>query len=370
MELEVNRTELLNVLQKTQTIIEKKSTMPILSHVLLQADEDLKIIATDLELKIESICPAKVIQRGEIAIPGTKLYEITRLLSSESVYLKEKENHWVDIKGGRAFFSLASLPAEDFPTFPQTGHLKTVSISANQLRKLIIKTQFSMAREIDETNKELAGIYFEKVSLDQPKVRLVSSDGYRLTYIEAPLPDLDVFQFEKGIIIPKKAVIEILHLTEEKEPLEIGFDETIGIVKTKNNSLFIRLLDKKFPHYESYIPKAYKCEATVPKDGLKEILKRMLTIITTKNKAAKFLFSPSKLLVQVDNSEIGMAMEDIEIEYNSEPFQIIFNTSFLLDVLNVMESPMVHLGLNKEDGCVLTGEEDLGFKALIMPIVG
>ncbi len=373
MELNVEKAVLFGILQKIQTIIEKKTTMPILSHVLLQAKSNLEITATDLELLIKGNCPAQIIQEGKLAVPGAKLYEIIRLLNCDQVYLKENENHWLDIKGGHAFFSLATLPAEEFPDFPETEHLKTIPIDKDLLKELIIKTQISMAREMEQENKELAGIFFEKIKSDpetssEPRLRLVSSDGYRLTYIETPFDKADIFQFETGIIIPRKAIIEMLRLTENGE-LEIGFDDQVGIIKAKNSTLFIRILDKKFPYYESYIPKDNEYEARVPREELRESLKRMLIMITNKNKAAKFLFSPSKLVIQVDNSEIGNAQEDLDIEYKAEPFQIALNTSFLLDVLNVMESSTIHLGLNKKDACVLTGEEDLGFKAIIMPIV-
>ncbi|KPJ65306.1 MAG: hypothetical protein AMJ45_05245 [Syntrophobacter sp. DG_60] len=369
MELNIKKSILFDVLQKIQAVIERRTTMPILSHILLQAESSLEVTATDLELLIKGNCPAQIIQKGEVAIPGAKLYEIIRLLDCDQVYLRENENHWLDIKGGRAFFSLATLPAEDFPDFPETEHLKTISIDQDILKKLVIKTQFSMAREMEEASRELSGIFFEKIKSDIPKIRLVSSDGYRLTYMEAPFSELDVFQFETGIIIPRKAITEMLRLTEGGS-LEIGFDDRVGIVRAKTNTLFIRVLDKKFPHYKSYIPKDDEYEARASRDELREILKRMLVIITSKNKAARFLFNPSKLKVEVDNSEIGTAHEDLDIEYKAEPFQIMLNTSFLLDALNVMESPIVHLGLNKDKACVLTGEEDLGFKALIMPIVG
>lgn len=368
MELNVKKYALLETLQKVQTVIEKRTTMPILSHILLEAKSNLEITATNLELLIKGNCPAQTVQTGKLAIPGAKLYEIIRLLDCEQVYLKENERHWLDIKGGRAFFSLATLPAEDFPNFLQTGHLKTASIDQNLLKRLITKTHFSMARDTEETNRELQGIFFEKIKSDIPKIRLVSSDGYRLTYVEAAFSELNAFQFETGVIIPHKAITEILRLTES-ESLEIGLDEKVGIVKTKTNTLFIRVLDENFPHYESYIPEDNESEARIPREDLREILKRMLVIITSKNKAARFLFSPFKLKVEVDTSEIGTAQEDLDIEYRAEPLQIMLNTSFLLDVLNVMESPIVHLGLNREKACVLTGEEDLGFKAIIMPIV-
>jgi len=375
MEITVLREEILDPLQKIQPLIEKRSTMPILSHTLLNAEKNfLEIFATDLALAFKGVCKTVDSQPGKIVVPAKALYEIIRNLNCETVYLKENENQWLEIKGRNSYFSLASLPVEEFPLFPETEHFNLVSISGELLNKAITKTYFSMAKEELDTN--LAGLCCEKMD---KKLRFVSTDRFRLTYMEFPFEEANMLQFEKNIMIPKKAVLEILRLNPQ-ETLQIGFDSNAGVIKTpaspadgNGNLLYIRLMENRFPQYQHIIPEKNEYEAKIPKLPLKDILRRMNILVSEKIKVAEFLFTKDRLRLFVDNPEIGKAEETLEIEILPRPkeMKFTFNISYLLDVLNALDSEIITFGLNttEKTPCVITGENDIGFKGLIVPII-
>lgn len=373
MELTVSREKLFKTLQKVQPIIEKKSTMPILSHTLLDAKQgSLEVLATDLELAFKGTCSAKVLRPGSITVPARELYEIAKNLSCEKVKLKENENRWLEITGGNSYFCLASLPVEEFPLFPETDHFNTVSISGEMLRKAIMKTYFSMAKE--DLNADYAGLCCEKIKNKEPKLRFVSTDTYRLTYMEIPFAEIDLLQFDNRIMIPKKTAIEILRLTSH-ETLYIGFDTQAGIIKTNGDLIYTRLMENKFPRYQAFIPENNEYEARISRPVLKDILKRMVVLVRDKVKIAEFLFGKNTLAIRVENPAVGKAEESLEIEFIShstpvETLKMSFNISYLLDVLGALESEVFTFGLNTgRTPCVITGENDIGFKALVVPLI-
>ena len=366
MKITILREEILNPLQKIQPLIEKRSTMPILSHTLLNAEKNfLEIFATDLALAFKGVCKTVDSQPGKIVVPAKALYEIVKNLNCKTVYLKENENQWLEIKGGNSYFSLASLPVEEFPLFPETEHFNLVSISGKLLNKAITKTYFSMAKE--ELDTYLVGLCCEK---RDKKLRFVSTDRFRLTYMEIPFEDVEMLQFEKSIMIPKKAVLEILRLNPQ-EILQIGFDNHAGVIKTDENLLYIRLMENKFPQYQHIIPEKNEYEAKIPKIPLKDILRRINILVSEEVKVAEFLFNKDRLTLFVDNPEIGKAEETLEIEFLPKEIKFTFNISYLLDVLNALDSEVFTFGLNtaEKTPCVITGENDIGFKAFIVPIM-
>ncbi|MDL1970714.1 MAG: DNA polymerase III subunit beta [Candidatus Desulfofervidaceae bacterium] len=373
MELTVKRESFFKLLQKVQPIIEKKSTMPILSHTLLDVKQDyIEVLATDLELAFKGDCLAEVRQTGSIVVPARELYEIVKNLNCERINLKENENKWLEITGNGSYFCLASLPVEEFPLFPETDHFNTVSISGEVLRKAIMKTYFSIAKE--DLNADYAGLCCEKIKDKEPKLRFVSTDTYRLTYMEIPFAEIDSLQFDSRVMIPKKAALEILRLTSH-ENLYIGFDTQAGIVRTNGDLIYTRLMENKFPEYQTFIPEKNEYEAKIPRINLKDILKRMVVLVREKVKIAEFLFKKDSLIVRVENPAVGEAEEKLAIEFITsstpvEKLKMSFNISYLLDVLNALESEVFTFGLNTgRTPCVITGENDVGFKALVVPLI-
>jgi DNA polymerase-3 subunit beta len=367
MELTISRELFLNSLQKIQSIIEKKSSLPILSHSLLHAKGNfLEILATDLTLAFKTNCEGEIIHSGKIVVPAKALYEITRNLNCEKIKLRENKNHWLEIIGENSYFCLATLPVEEFPLFPETKHFQLTSINKELLHKALLKTYFSIAKE--ETDTSLFGLCCEKL---EEKLRFVSTDRFRLTYMDIPFSDLDTLKFESKIMIPKKAVLEILRFSPY-ETLQISFDTNGGIIKINEDLLYLRLMENKFPQYHTIIPESNKYEAKISKSLLRDVLKRMNIFTTDRVKIADFFFSKNKLLVQVDNPQIGKAEETLEIELAlAEDIKISFNISFLLDVLTVLDSELFIFGLNTMERmpCVISGENDIGFKSLIMPVI-
>ncbi|MDL1956186.1 MAG: DNA polymerase III subunit beta [Candidatus Desulfofervidus auxilii] len=365
MKLIVERQNLYSCLQKIRPFIGKKTTMPILSHILLEAREnELIMMATDLELAFKGSCPAEVFAPGQLPVPGKTLYDFVRTLEYEKIELKENENHWLEITGGNSYLCLATLPPDEFPTFPEIEHFHLISFPGELFRKAIMKTYFSMAKEDVDTN--LAGLCLEK---QKDKLCFVSTDTYRLSYMEIPYADLDLLQFDKSIMLPRKAVLEILRLCSTGM-LQIGFDNSAGVIKTDGYIFYFRLKENKFPEYHSIIPKKSEYEAKIPKRILKDILKRTSVLIADKFKVADFLFYRDRLIVRAENPAVGKIEENLDIEFSGDKLKMAFNISFLLDILNVMDSEEFIFGLNTErTPCVITGKNDIGFKALIMPVI-
>ncbi|GEM_PF-573440 len=373
MKLVVERNNFLKVLQKIQTIIEKKSTMPVLSHTLIETkDGKLDVLATDLELSFKGSCEAKIQTPGQIVVPARALYNIIRSLKEERVELEEDENGWLKITAGKSRFSLVSMPVEEFPVFPDIETINTVSVPPELFRKGLMKTYFSIAKE--DVNPTYAGLCLEKIKDSEPKLRFVSTDTFRLTYMEIPFPELEELQFESKIMVPRKAVIEMLKLSDS-EKLFVGFDNQAGVIKTENALLYVRLMENKFPQYQSLIPEKCEYKAIINKDELKDILKRIIVIMTEKTKVADFIFSSNCLSIKAENTSIGTAEEEVEIEFvkedgDKDELKMIFNISLLLDILNALESEVFSFGLNTERlPCVITGEKDIGFKSLIAPVI-
>ncbi len=373
MKLVVERNNFLKVLQKIQTIIEKKSTMPVLSHTLIETkDGKLDVLATDLELSFKGSCEAKIQIPGQIVVPARALYNIIRSLKEERVELEEDENGWLKITTGKSRFSLVSMPVEEFPVFPDIETINTVSVPPELFRKGLMKTYFSIAKE--DVNPTYAGLCLEKIKDSEPKLRFVSTDTFRLTYMEIPFPELEELQFESKIMVPRKAVIEMLKLSDS-EKLFVGFDNQAGVIKTENALLYVRLMENKFPQYQSLIPEKCEYKAIINKDELKDILKRIIVIMTEKTKVADFIFSSNCLSIKAENTSIGTAEEEVEIEFvkedgDKDELKMIFNISLLLDILNALESEVFSFGLNTERlPCVITGEKDIGFKSLIAPVI-
>ena len=374
MRLVVERNKFLKLLQKIQTVIDKNPPMSVLSHTLLEAkDNQLDVLATDLELSFKGSCEAEVENSGQIVVPARALYNIIRSLKEEKVELKEDENGWLKITAGKSHFSLVSMPVEEFPVFPDMEAINTVAVFPNVFRKALMKTYFSIAKE--DVNPNYAGLCLEKITEPEPKLRFVSTDTFRLTYMEIPFPCLEELQFENKIMIPRKAVIEMLRLTDS-EKLFIGFDNQAGVIKTENTLLYVRLMENKFPQYQSLIPESCEYKAIINKDVLKDILKRIVVIMTEKTKVADFIFSSKNLSIRAENTSVGTAEETMEVveflkeKGDKDELKMTFNISFLLDVLNVMESEFFSFGLNTERlPCVITGEKDIGFKSLIAPVI-
>ncbi len=258
MELKIGAQELAKALGRSQGIVEKKSTMPILSHVLIEARKagQLVVSATDLDLAVSSEHACEVLKEGSLAVSARHLYEIVRALPEASVTLKKAQNNYLEVKSGPAEFKIVGLPAEDFPALPRFDKVPFADVEPAALLEMIERTFFAVST--DETRYNLNGVFFEP---SQDSLRLVATDGHRLSLSERPFEAS--FGLKRGVILPKKGLTELKKLLaeavesgEEKPEAKLGFLENNAIFRRPGVVLSMRLIEGLFPDYKQVIPKA------------------------------------------------------------------------------------------------------------------
>jgi DNA polymerase III subunit beta len=369
MELKIQKQSLLDGLQMVQGIIEKRSSMPILSNVLLQTDEEgIYLIATDLQVGIRIKCPATIIDSGGISITARKFFEIVREFPDEEIYIKLKENNKLFISCQGSQFTISGLPAIDYPPLPEIELKQMITLEGSLLKDMIQRTIISVS--LDEGRYNLSGIYFEYLDKDGKNVlRMVSTDGHRLTLMDKEIEPLVEGVFTKGVLLPRKAVSEILKILEKPGPVQIGFKDTFGVFKKEDTLMIMRLLESNFPDYSLVLPKKKEKVVSIPKDNLMDTMKRMGVLSTDKYKGVKFSLTKGNLEILSVNPEIGEAKESIPLEYKGSSLNVGFNARFFIDALQVMDSENIILEFNEAvSPALLSGEKEPGFLALIMPM--
>jgi DNA polymerase-3 subunit beta len=373
MELKIGAQELARALGRSQGIVEKKSTMPILSHVLLEAKKGnaLHVSATDLDLSVSSEHPCEVQKEGALAVPAKHLFEIVRSLPAQEVTLKKAGNNYLEVRSGPSEFRIVGLPAEDFPALPKFEKVPFVDVAPAELLAQIDLTSF--AASTDETRYNLNGVYFEPQG---PVLRMVATDGHRLALSEKPLAG--DYALKRGVILPRKGLHELKKLlgesvdaATEKPETKLGFAENSAIYRRPGVVLAMRLIEGMFPDYKQVIPKQGEKIVKVGRLRLLETLRRVSILASDKSHAVKLELSPGLLKVLSQNPDLGDAKEEVPVEYAGEPLKIGFNSRYITDVAAVLKSDDVQLELADDlsPGVLRgAGPEDAGYTAVVMPM--
>jgi DNA polymerase-3 subunit beta len=373
MELKIGAQELARALGRSQGIVEKKSTMPILSHVLLEAKKGnlLHVSATDLDLSVSSEHPCEVLKEGALAVPAKHLFEIIRSLPEQQVTLKKAGNNYLEVRSGPSEFRIVGLPAEDFPALPKFEKVAFVDVVPAELLGQIDLTSF--AASTDETRYNLNGVYFEPQG---PVLRMVATDGHRLALSERPLAG--DYGLKRGVILPRKGLHELKKLLgeandagTEKPETKLGFAENSAIYRRPGVVLAMRLIEGMFPDYKQVIPKQGEKIVKVGRQRLLETLRRVSILASDKSHAVKLELSPGLLRVLSQNPDLGDAKEEVPVEYAGEPLKIGFNSRYITDVAAVLKSDDVQLELADDlsPGVLRgAGPEDAGYTAVVMPM--
>lgn len=369
MEIKVNRDEFFKAVSRVQSIIEKRSNMPILSTILISStDSHINISATDLEISLQQKIPADVIAQGNITISGRKIFEILKESKSESIFIKEKDNDWVYISDDHTKYNLACLPAEEYPVFIEPEGVSTVEMDTLILSEMIDKTIFSVTME--EAGFKLSGVFTEKLDKDGKKyLRMVSTDGHRLSLIDKYIPGIEDLDIDNGIMIPKKGMLELNKLASDGGNINIGFKQNNCIAKKDNSIIVIRLLESKFPDYNSVIPKEIKHKINVKKEDILYSMRKMLILTSESYRGVKITLENNSMEFVSINPDLGDARDVIDVEYNEERLELGFNSKYFMDVLLAMESEIIEIGfIDNSSPCLFNGKEDEGFLGLVMPM--
>jgi DNA polymerase-3 subunit beta len=352
MELQIDRDEFQQALYRAQGIVEKKSTMPILASVLLEASTGgesgssgtLRVSAFDLEIGVSGVHPAEVKKAGAVALKHKELYDIVRSLPDKNVSLKREANNRVQITSGSATFNLVGQPAEEYPQFPRADKVSLVTVEPTQLLEMIEKTQFAISA--DETRHNLNGVYLEAT---KDSLKMVATDGHRLALCERAITG--DFQLKKGVIVPKKGLYELRRLLDEAStaPCELGFNETSGVFRRGELTMVMRLIDGAFPDYAQVIPKEAERTVTLDRTKFLETLKRMTVISSDRaTNPVRLELTDSTVKVTSQNPDLGDAHEQLQVIYSGAALSIGFNARYLMDVLNVIDVDQVNLELCDE----------------------
>jgi len=365
MEIKVSREELKKGLYWTQNIVERKTTKPILSNCLLECEGDrLKISATDLEVGVCIEVAATVKTPGKVAVPAKNLYEIAKEIKSDEISFKRKDDQWIEIQGGTSKFKIVGLSPTEFPSMPEMPKKKAIPFSGPSLKGMINKTLFAVST--DETKYNLNGVFLEVQG--EKKVRLVATDGHRLSMAEREMPQ--ALQIPKGVLLPRKGVLELLKLIQEEEGVvPVSLEGRNVMVQRGPVTLFIRLIEGEFPDYMQVIPKKQDRFVTLPKDKFIGALRRVSLLSQDHNRGVKLTFTSGHLELMCSNPDLGEAREEMECEYKGEHLEVGFNYRYFLDVLAVLEDDSVLLELKDEvSPCVIKSPTDKGFLSLVMPM--
>jgi DNA polymerase-3 subunit beta len=374
MELKIAVQELSRALARSQGIVEKKSTMPILSHVLLEAakGDQLHVSATDLDISVSSDHTCEVLKEGRVAVPAKQLFEIVRSLPEKDAVLKRASNNYLEVRSGAAEFRLVGLPAEDFPALPRFDKVPLVDVEPRPLLEMIELTAFAVSS--DETRYNLNGVFFEPSG---GVLRTVATDGHRLSLAERQLPG--DFRVKKGVILPRKGLGEMKKLLLEAEAGEtkLGFVENSAVLQRPNVRLVMRLIEGVFPDYRQVIPKAGEKSFSVGRDRFLDALRRVSLLSSEKAHAVKLELAPGLLRVLSQNPDLGEAKEEVPVEYQGEPLKIGFNARYIMDVLAALaalepaaiQDVRMELADDLSPGVLRpAGESATQFTAVVMPM--
>jgi len=369
MEFSIERSELLNGLYLTQGIVERRTTIPILANVLFESAGDGVIIAaTDQEVGVRRRCIAQVTDPGALTTGARKLYEIVRECPEGTLSIRSLDNNWIEISSGKSRFKIVGLDPKEFPAMPSVATIaapESLRLSAGTLREMIERTVFAVS--LDETRPNLSGIFLER--RDTGHVRLVATDGHRLSMITRPV---ESSKGGEGVIIPRKGVAEILKVLEGGDPadlVEITVDGGVAHLARHEVELSMRLVEGEFPDYTQVVPASTVRQLRAATEPFLSALRRVAVVSSERTRGVKLSADKNVLEVSSINPDLGEASDEIEVEYSAKPIEIGFNAKYLMDLLAIMPGGRIEIGFNDEVSPGLVRyENDENYVCVVMPM--
>lgn len=367
MEFTVSKANLVKELSLAQGVVEKKTTIPILSNVLIEArGNSIELTTTDLEIGVRSSCLAKVSTEGSVTVPAKKLLDYVRLLDEGDVAVRLQENFWVQIIAKRSKTRMVGMSRENFPVLPPLPAALT-QMPAGILLDMINKTIFAISSE--ESRYTLNGAL---LLVRADTLTMVSTDGHRLAHVES--------QYSSGVasevraLVPKKALSEIQRLLFEAEPetqVDFGRGESHLFFRVADRLLISRMLTGQFPNYEAVLPRENNRLVVVDREKLMGALRRVSQFADERSHAVRLQLAPDEVKLSSSSSESGESEESLETEYKFEPLQVGFNSQYLLDFLAATSSGPVRLEFKDEQSAGQlrpAGEDGTSYRYIIMPM--
>jgi DNA polymerase-3 subunit beta len=347
MNLTISKEQLINGLQSVQNVVGIRTTLPILSNVLIRAEKDrLDFTATDLDVTISCSVEASVKKPGAATVPVKKLFGIVRELASPEIEIEVDEKNLCSVRAGASFYKINGLAAEEFPPMPKFKEDKKVVLPQEKLRSMMKKTSFAIST--DESRYVLNGIF---ISLKEHKITMVATDGRRLALVDE---DADVSEKCQGeFIVPAKAVNELNRLLQDKGEVEIRYSENQASFTLKDEKaspvlIITKLIEGNYPNYRQVIPGEAKERVALAREEFWHALKRAEIMTSEKSNSVKLAFTKNNLAITANSPEVGEARESLAINYKGKDMAIAFNPKYMIDPLSALSNEEVFLELIDE----------------------
>jgi DNA polymerase III subunit beta len=363
MFFETERDVLLDGLSKAVPLTEKKSSLPILSHILVNSTEsDLILTATDLTVGLQTRHPCMSKEPGIVALPCRKLFEIVKELSPGSVSVELTEEGRVRLASGYGVFQLASMDAADYPAWVAFDEVETVSIQAEKLLYLIDKTIFASSN--DEARFNLNAVLFEQ---QEEKIKLVATDGHRLAMIDE---DLGMSLPSKRVVVSKRSLLELKRTLETlKGEISLGFEPKNMIIRTDRLMMTVRLTEGDYPDYRQVIPSPSDKKLTADRVQMLQSLRRVSILTSERNKGITVEIVPGQMILTAIHPDLGTAKDVVEVAYEGEEMSLIVNVFYLMESLAAVDSPSVSLEFHAEgEPIIVTPDPAKNYFNLVMPM--
>jgi DNA polymerase-3 subunit beta len=361
----------LRELTAAQSVVERKTTIPILSNFLFEAaDDKLTITATDLDQSVRTSCAAKVKKPGACTIPARKLYDYIKLLPEGDISIKLMDNHWVQIRAGRSNTKMVGMARANFPMVPDFPASGAFKIATSSLRNMISKTIFAISNE--ESRYTLNGAL---LVLKAESMAMVATDGHRLAHIEKLGESLEGISGEKKTLIPRKALSELLSLLSntESESLDFADDDQTLFFRVGGRVLTSRKLTGQFPNYEAVLPRDNNKFVIVRSEDLMGSIQRVAQFADERSGAIKIRLEQNELKLSSSSTDSGESEDTIETPYNYDPLVVGFNSQYLIDFLKAIGTAgEVRLEFKDAQSAGQMrpedGSEDVKYRYILMPM--
>lgn len=336
MEITVSRQELLKELTATQGVVERKTTIPILSNFLLEAEgEKLTLTATDLDQAIRTSATVKVKKSGACTVPARRMYDYIKLLPEGEISIKLMDNHWVQIKSGRSNTKIVGMARANYPQVPEFPSGDAIKISSAAMRTLIARTIFSISNE--ESRYTLNGAL---LVIKAESLAMIATDGHRLSFVEKVNEEIAGVSGEKRVLIPRKALDELRQLLAASEEATIDFadDEHTLYFRVGHRALSSRKLNGNFPNYEAVMPRDNTKFVIVSAAELGQAIQRVAQFADERSGAIRIKIEQNELKISSGTNEAGESEDTIDTPYTGDALAVGFNSRYMLDFLKAMNN--------------------------------
>jgi DNA polymerase-3 subunit beta len=368
MKFKIQKSELVSLIARTQNIVEKRNTMPVLINILLEAKgKKVRVFATNLEVSLTDECDADVITPGRAAVSAKSLFDIIKELPDETLELSKQENNWLKITQGTSVFNLVGISPEEYPVFPTHTVKDFMEIDSKAFADMISKTIYSVST--DETRYHLNGVYFERQGENaNSSYLMVATDGHRLSLVNRT--SLDKPAAESGVIIPRRGLAEVYKILENNDgTFKMAVEGSQLVVMRGPTTLMIRLIEGKYPNYKQLIPQNLSEHVQLNREALLSSLKRVSLLSNQKSKGVTLSIREGTLEITSNNPELGDAKEEISVNYKGKGLKIGFNARYIIDVLNSIKEEDVGLDLKDQlSPGIVRPKSDQGYTCVIMPM--